>query len=958
MELKRCTTLILTVILLSPVWWTPAPADADIVYKIKRDFDSGDTVRHLQFSSGNQSASITMSTMAEIKEARFNISPEADASDPAVYPVSPFLDISGDGTLEWKYQGVGYGPWGMQTLFNDGTQVKNLSLDQGEVKEVRFKLPKDAAVREASIIFGGEPTPFWGDMNTISNTTSHSRMESGPSTTVFHGRLYVAWESKDPTVSDGTDMDIVYRWYDGKEWSPIMEITDKGDTREDDSVVLVVYRNRLYAIWSASVDEDFFSDDDLVMKWTEDGISWSPMVKVSPLIMGGMNDWPSPAVYNGRLYIFWKTTDTTISTDDDMDIVYRWWDGTRFGPIEEVTVDQGELDWAYDVAVYNGRLYLAWETDIGVMTFNVDIMVKSFDGVSWTSRMDMCPADDTVKDEIPKLYVWHNPVRGKDELYLIWGRGNGNQYGTGDVDVVIRVYDGSSWSGMQEISIPNEKRQNMGYHLVSYNGRLYAIWVRGNRAEVIDRNDYLVVYKIWGDILVRSYDGYAWSGPKELTSESQNDEASDPTIAVYNGTLYALWSQPYDNPSMPDGKEWKIVMRQIEIREVHIALDIGRDGTWEWEGNLTSSKTRIDLPASAVQDYINRSRYITDDYGNRITEVKIGVRSSYPAKLTVRDVAVRYNHNITFDIKKDLDQALSNKNASFATMSITAGAEGPGGMMLSDLFIKFFENYPPYLIRPLPNLLGREDEPLEKVVDLEDYFGDDWDDGHLLFRVYSAEPADKFQVVVEGSYLSLYPEVPNWYGDISLVVVAQDSLGLSTPSNRFNITILPVNDPPVLEAMGPFRLQKGERFTRTAAAYDADGDPLTFQDNTTLFDIDPTTGRISFTPDRKGTFTVAITVSDGHGGYDTKNVTFHVLSKTTSAAHGSFFTLLGLVILAAVAVSAVEWYRRHEAPPEPMPERLKPEDSEEDAEVSEDEWRRLEEMLEGGVAEGSEQPAA
>ena len=61
---------------------------------------------------------------------------------------------------------------------------------------------------------------------------------------------------------------------------------------------------------------------------------------------------------------------------------------------------------------------------------------------------------------------------------------------------------------------------------------------------------------------------------------------------------------------------------------------------------------------------------------------------------------------------------------------------------------------------------------------------------------------------------------------------------------------------------------------------DLDGDTLTWSDDSDLVDIDPTTGRIEFTPgqDDVGSYSFTVTLSDGRGGEDTVVVDIEVVN--------------------------------------------------------------------------------
>ncbi|MFH1787050.1 MAG: hypothetical protein ABH829_05380 [archaeon] len=68
---------------------------------------------------------------------------------------------------------------------------------------------------------------------------------------------------------------------------------------------------------------------------------------------------------------------------------------------------------------------------------------------------------------------------------------------------------------------------------------------------------------------------------------------------------------------------------------------------------------------------------------------------------------------------------------------------------------------------------------------------------------------------------------------------------------------------PVLDALSNQTIVTNQPFVYDINASDLDGGPLTFSDNTALFDIDPASGVISFTPTEFGSHLVNISVSDG-----------------------------------------------------------------------------------------------
>jgi len=82
----------------------------------------------------------------------------------------------------------------------------------------------------------------------------------------------------------------------------------------------------------------------------------------------------------------------------------------------------------------------------------------------------------------------------------------------------------------------------------------------------------------------------------------------------------------------------------------------------------------------------------------------------------------------------------------------------------------------------------------------------------------------------------------------------------------YNIAFVNVlNSAPIIETIENQTAYEGERFILQVHASDPDNDTITFSDNSTLFNINSTTGLISFTPsyDSAGDYLINITITDG-----------------------------------------------------------------------------------------------
>lgn len=121
-----------------------------------------------------------------------------------------------------------------------------------------------------------------------------------------------------------------------------------------------------------------------------------------------------------------------------------------------------------------------------------------------------------------------------------------------------------------------------------------------------------------------------------------------------------------------------------------------------------------------------------------------------------------------------------------------------------------------------------------------------------------------------------------WYKNSSLKSTSSNFvfLGNSSASGFYNITVIVnrsslqtslswnllvnnTNTKPSINTTPVKAGRESELYTYAVNAIDSDGDTLTFSDNTSLFDINSSTGLISFTPSTDGNYAIKITVSDG-----------------------------------------------------------------------------------------------
>jgi serine protease AprX len=150
-------------------------------------------------------------------------------------------------------------------------------------------------------------------------------------------------------------------------------------------------------------------------------------------------------------------------------------------------------------------------------------------------------------------------------------------------------------------------------------------------------------------------------------------------------------------------------------------------------------------------------------------------------------------------------------------------------------------------------------------------------------------------------------------GEHTISARGTDGSGRTGAVHTVNVTVdnAPTS-PPVIEPVKDMTVEVGQEVMFTVEATDADGDALVFSDDTLLFNIDPTSGKVSFVPSDidVGIWPVEVTVWDGK--HQTK--TQFIITVEPKGEDGSILgfipltniQLIGFMVI-LVLVVAVMW---------------------------------------------------
>ena len=170
------------------------------------------------------------------------------------------------------------------------------------------------------------------------------------------------------------------------------------------------------------------------------------------------------------------------------------------------------------------------------------------------------------------------------------------------------------------------------------------------------------------------------------------------------------------------------------------------------------------------------------------------------------------------------------------------------------------------------------------------------EDSELKFNVTASDPdGDSLSFTSNISSITFTNAANNSMATVSWTPTNDDignntveinvSDGSSKDSEVFTIEVQNVNDAPVLNPIGDLIAPVDILFTYDVDATDVDaGDVLKFYSNSTIFDINETTGLINFTPSGSdiGEHTIEVKVNDTAGSSDTEIIKFTVTDEILS----------------------------------------------------------------------------
>lgn len=425
--------------------------------------------------------------------------PPAQATQPGYWDTTVTLKGKGREPFLVEYNGA------LWCIYQFRTELKDVGINMsGRRSDIYFTILNGSVgngpARTGNVTDWSTPVSLVPKSQDVNGHGVH-----GPYASVYKGKLYVSMEAVEPSIKDDDaqgDYDILLRVFDGRFWDPPLDqparvISERNDINVSDTECRsITFRDTLYFIWDqVPVDKEAGNQPmanlrQLVYR-TFDGTSWGP-IGLAARENSSIFSVPSVAVYNDAL---WVSFQTNSSEDADTDIAVTRFDGSAWSPPRTVNravaghpVKRQNMNSRLEV--FNGRLWCVWQSADAISKNGIDydVLLSSTDGVSgWTPAAEVNPSSDsdaagTVAQDITPDLESHD-----GRLQVSWAS-NSTRINDGgeDVDIMLRSFDGTNWSGISQVSPYGDNGTIFGDHNVgddntpflrSWNGSLYCTWI-------------------------------------------------------------------------------------------------------------------------------------------------------------------------------------------------------------------------------------------------------------------------------------------------------------------------------------------------------------------------------------------------------------------------------------------------------------------------------------------------
>ncbi len=422
-----------------------------------------------------------------------------------------------------------------------------------------------------------------GTTSVISATSDNL---SAPSMAIYNGELYAIWVEANPSANN----QIHIKKYNGSSWVGTGNTSGQSQlnlsTYAASNPKLVMCNGYLYAAWQ----ECDMGDPNLPVIHVKryNGTSWSFVQNYAiARSFADINYEPTAyatdvelAAFNNELYATWLEQANVTGV---LQVRVSKFNGSAWSSIDGggtygLNYNTGNAAYPPRFGVYNNKLYLSW-SELNASSVN-QLRVKRFDGGSTWTFVDGGGADGlnyTVTKGATKQVL----ASFNNKLYMFWNEAPSTSTRT---KIRVKQYDETNgWVATTEGATGwyyTSTKTPLNPAFCVYNNMAYVAW---------EENITLTTTPTY-QVHVVSFDGtntktFIDGSGAVGTGINQNTERYGhfPSLAEYNGDLYALWNEDNDGNDNPP---FQIRAKKYPLPGITTTVDVPANNTYKTSVNL------------------------------------------------------------------------------------------------------------------------------------------------------------------------------------------------------------------------------------------------------------------------------------------------------------------------------------------------------------------------------------
>ncbi len=397
--------------------------------------------------------------------------------------------------------------------------------------------------------------------------------DEGTYATVLGDQLVVLWET-DYTHwlnPDGTspveypeNEDIQVRFLRDGEWTEVFNVSTEGLPFDGygHHPGMVVFQGKLHVYWNSHAWSENESYSVVIRVYDPASDTWDEPRTLVDTPVNCLDAAASVAVHEGRLWWAWQSRrpPPDNGTDPGMEVLSRWYDGSRWGPVVSLSRGTPGADTEPSVCVSGGTVHVAWSHDDPLTPGNPDIhYCHLLPGGGWSDLTERLGNGPDRGDKKVRLFEWNN------NLGLIWQSDGISQHGRIFSDVMLNLKQDGGWGSPRIVSVPDREKGNTNPVAEVYRDRLYIAWTT---------NDDGITTGTDRDVVMRDYDGERFGdivclSPEDTQIGPNLSDDGSVDLVVFEGNLYAAFDAIYS--PVTDGLNKDILFR-------YVGYDLDGDG--------------------------------------------------------------------------------------------------------------------------------------------------------------------------------------------------------------------------------------------------------------------------------------------------------------------------------------------------------------------------------------------